>query len=129
MAKKVKIEFEDEDGTKIKIEIPYNDPEKIYLYLKSLQSLSSTSSHIQQLNDRYDDKKIIEKVEELIKLEFGASYFTLSDIYALYKLKYNEEIPKSTLSTYLNRLYEYGVLDRIGKRGRYKFRYLKSVNL
>ena len=123
MAKKVKIEFETEDGVKIKIEFPSNDPDKIYTYLKSLRTISSSRI---DLNDSLEEKKTIEKVEELIEQEFGTTLFTLSDLYTVYKLKYGEKIPKSTLSTYLNRLYEHGFLDRIGKRGRYKFRMVEK---
>ncbi|HIE36680.1 TPA: hypothetical protein EYP83_00805 [Candidatus Geothermarchaeota archaeon] len=82
-------------------------------------------------DERFEDHSltnIIERVEDLIKSEFGLAIFTLSDIYKLYKLKFGDEISKSTLSTYLNRLVEYGMLHREGRRGRYKYR-MKYGNL
>ena len=122
MSKKVKIEITKEDGTKIKIEFPYNDPVKIFNYLKALEDIrfeSRSSNYI--FNEEDQANKIIDRVEDLIKNEFGGSFFTLSDIFRLYRLKYGEDIPKSTLSTYLNRLVEYGILKRDGRRGRYRY--------
>jgi len=126
MPKKVKIEIENEDGAKIKIELPYNDPEKIFMYLKTLKSLD-VNTYDNSVEKISEPTKIIEKVEDIVKQEFGNSFFTLSDLYAVYKLKYDEDIPKSTLSTYLNRLYENGVLIREGKRGRYKYRLIQKT--
>jgi len=118
----VKIEIVKDDGTKIRIEVPANDPELIYTYLKTLQSISSKSQPNEEFLEANESSKVIDRVEDLVKNEFGLTIFTLSDIYRLYKLKYNDNVSKSTLSTYLNRLVEYGVLIREGRRGRYKYR-------
>ncbi len=118
----MKIEIVKEDGTKIKIEVPSNDPELIYTYLKTLQSIPSKSNFREDDLEVDEPLKVIEKVEDIVKNEFGSTVFTLSDIYRLYTLKYGENISKSTLSTYLNRLVEYGVLTREGRRGRYKYK-------
>lgn len=122
MPEKVKIEIVKDDGTKIRIEVPANDPELIYTYLKTLQSISSKSQPNEEFLEANESSKVIDRVEDLVKNEFGLTIFTLSDIYRLYKLKYNDNVSKSTLSTYLNRLVEYGVLIREGRRGRYKYR-------
>lgn len=122
MSEKVKIEIVKEDGTKIKIEVPSNDPELIYTYLKTLQSIPSKSIIGESTVDEKEPTKVIERVEDLIRNEFGLTIFTLSDIYRVYNLKYGGHIPKSTLSTYLNRLVEYGILTREGRRGRYKYK-------
>lgn len=127
MPEKVKIEIVNDDGTKIKIEIPSNDPDLIYTYLKMFQSVQHIKMNDSQLED-HNLSNIMGKVEDLIKSEFGLAIFTLSDIYKLYKLKFEDEISKSTLSTYLNRLVEYGMLHREGRRGRYKYR-MKYGNL
>ena len=118
----MKIEIVKDDGTKIRIEVPANDPELIYTYLKTLQSISSKSQPNEEFLEANESSKVIDRVEDLVKNEFGLTIFTLSDIYRLYKLKYNDNVSKSTLSTYLNRLVEYGVLIREGRRGRYKYR-------
>lgn len=127
MPEKVKIEIVKEDGTKIKIEVPSNDPELIYTYLKTLQSIPSKSNIDESSIVERESAKVIERVEDLVRNEFGLTFFTLSDIYRLYTLKYNDHVSKSTLSTYLNRLVDYGVLIREGRRGRYKYRLKMKV--
>lgn len=125
MKRKVKIEVEADDGTKIRIEVPSNDPEKIYMYLKALNMITSGKDLQEDGSEKAGSREatlIVDRVREIILSEFGMSTFTLHDLYKIYEMKYGESIPKSTLSTYLSRFVDDGLIERIGRRGSYRYR-------
>ncbi len=125
MKRKVKIEVEADDGTKIRIEVPSNDPEKIYMYLKALNMIAGgkdLAGDGPEKDGSKDTTLIVDRVREIIISEFGMSTFTLHDLYKIYEMKYGESIPKSTLSTYLSRFVNDGLIERIGRRGSYRYR-------
>lgn len=125
MKRKVKIEVEADDGTKIRIEVPSNDPEKIYMYLKALNMIAGGKDLAEdgpEKDGSKDTTLIVDRVREIIISEFGMSTFTLHDLYKIYEMKYGESIPKSTLSTYLSRFVNDGLIERIGRRGSYRYR-------
>jgi len=117
MVKKIKLEVELEDGTKVKVEVPHGSKDKIENFLRLLDLYSSEDDEFNVFEDT-----IYQRFYNLIKKEFGFSTFSLSDLYSAYLLKYGEKIKKSTLSTYLSRLVEDGVLIRYGRRGKYKYK-------
>ncbi len=129
MKRKVKIEVEGPDGVKIKIEVPEYDPEKVYMYLKALKMVSPEVENDASSMFSGSDESLIDRVSKLIRTEFGLSMFSLNDLYRAYQLKYGEDIPKSTLSTYLSRFVADGWLERIGRRGRYHYRIAKLAGL
>jgi len=123
MKRKVKIEVENADGVKIKIEVPEYDPDKIYAYLRALEMADGYKDfHEIHLSNDEGSQLVIDKVFNLIKQEFGLGLFSLNDIYKAYTIKYGEDISKSTLATYLSRFVSEGRLERIGRRGRYSYR-------
>jgi len=121
MPRKVKLEIEMEDGTKIRIEIPNGDRSKVEDFLKLLELYSSKEEY--NLLDNSDT--LYKKLYDVIVKEFGFSFFTLGDLYRTYLIKYGEEIKKSTLSTYLSRMVRGGILRKFGERGKYRFRLIE----
>ena len=123
MAKKLKIEWTGIDGSKIKIELPNDDPDRVYYLLKNIRRMFEGDVDGYVVG-KYDNgiSTIQDKVEDLIRNEFGMSPFSLSDIYKAYSLKYGQNISKSTLSTYLSRFVQNGLLERVGRRGRYIYK-------
>jgi len=81
-----------------------------------------TSRFIQRsLNNRF------EKTLSLVFSHFSDKTFLSKDLQRIYKSVYNEDVPLSTVSTYLSRLVERGVLTRSGST--FEWRYsVKSVN-
>jgi len=122
MPKKIKLEVIMEDGTKIKLEIPNGSKDKIEDFLKLLELYKSENEYI---SNNFNDDTLYFKIYNLIRNEFGTGVFSLGDLYTTYLLKYGEKIRKSTLSTYLSRLVENGMLVRFGKRGKYKFKLMQ----
>jgi hypothetical protein len=122
MPKRIKLEVLMEDGTKIKLEIPDGSKDKVENFLKLLELYKPRN---EDLFSDFNDDTLYFKIYNLIKNEFGIGVFTLGDLYTTYLLKFGEKIKKSTLSTYLSRLVENGMLVRYGKRGKYKFKLMQ----
>jgi len=100
-------------------------PDKIYMYLKALNMIANSKEHEEAISERTtsrDSQLIVDRVRETILSEFGMSTFSLHELYKIYEMKYGETISKSTLSTYLSRFVEEGLIERIGRRGSYRYR-------
>ncbi|MHA1300171.1 MAG: hypothetical protein ACTSO9_12185 [Candidatus Helarchaeota archaeon] len=94
-------------------------------------NLPSTTqeTHVQsipkEMGLEFEDLSIMDKLLILIKqIKYG--WFTSRDIQDLYKNEYGEEVRISTISTYLSRLFEDGVLDRRGSRKRREFQLISE---
>ena len=122
MPKKIKLEVILEDGTKIKLEIPNGSKDKVESFLKLIELYGPDHENF---SNEFNNDTLYFKIYNLIKNEFGLAVFSLGDLYTTYLLKYGEKIRKSTLSTYLSRLVENGMLVRYGRRGRYKFKLMQ----
>lgn len=122
--RKTKIETTLEDGSKISIVIPGSDPEKIRKFLKLLELIESDDKYVYEKEPI--SPSLYDKIYELIRNEFGRASFSFNDLYRAFFLKYNMHIKKSTLSTYLSRLVENGILERVGRRGSYRYRYIEA---
>lgn len=125
-------------GKRIKIE--YEDPEtddKITITIEG--SLKNARKIIETIiGDQEDSIEIPEKVKTIdidsmttkdkltyvIVSTLKNGWFTSQDISDFYKEYFDSEISMSTISTYLNRLWEKGngILDRSGNRTGYKYR-------
>lgn len=124
--RKTKIETVLGDGSKISIVINGNDFSKIKKFLSLLEIIGKEEVVLNI--DTALSNTLYDKIYDLIKVEFGRASFDLNDLYRAYLLKYNEEIKKSTIATYLSRLVENGVLERIGSRGKYRYRYIEFLH-
>jgi hypothetical protein len=130
VVRKTKIETILNDGSKISITLNDNDPKKIMRFLEFLEMFNNNNYENNNNGSSFVTvKSIYDKIRNIVELEFGRASFTLTDLYRAYFLKYNEEIKKSTLATYLTRMMEEGVLDRFGKRGKYLYRYSGPIRI
>lgn len=59
-----------------------------------------------------DDGTFFGKLQALVNSEFAVNDFSSSDIAKTYEEKYNQPVKLSTISTYLSRLADRGVLRR-----------------
>lgn len=85
-------------------------------------------NEIIELDSQASSISLYDRIYELIRFEFGRASFDLNDLHRAYLLKYNDEIKKSTLATYLSRMVENGILERFGSRGRYRYRYIEILD-
>ena len=67
-------------------------------------------------------QSIMDRVFELVKKRRG-EWFTSPEIREAYRSVYNDEIKPSTLSTYLNRLFKVGLMNRTGSRAQREYYY------
>ena len=69
------------------------------------------------------------KVCSLIETDFPLGSFTSQDMIECYKAEYNDDIPISTIATYLGRLFDRGMLNREKTRTGWSYRKLRPINL
>lgn len=123
--KKIKIETILSDGSKITMS--FNGPvdrKKIENFLLLINSLDSSNKPVDMTST---NTSIYERVKYIVENYFSNRVFSLSDFLRTYNEIYNEFLKKSTLSTYLSRLVDEGILLREGYRGRYKYRYIGAI--
>ncbi len=63
-----------------------------------------------------DKPTIKERLRLFLKFEFTGDWFNTVEVKSKYERQYGEEIKVSTVSTYLTRLYNEGILERRGNR-------------
>lgn len=98
--------------------------EDIYRKLDSETKVSSERSVSVPYID-LDSLSMKEKVEIVILKYFKHGWFTSNDVQEQYTNLFKEELPLSTISTYLARIYEDGkqsILERTGTRKQYRYR-------
>ncbi|MCS7136267.1 MAG: hypothetical protein RMJ14_01540 [Nitrososphaerota archaeon] len=67
------------------------------------------------------------KVVKLIERYFPFSHFSSKEVQRLYEAEYREPISLSTVSTYLSRLANRGVLERTGGGSQVKYKLLRPL--
>lgn len=90
------------------------------------QNQEETSLNLRK-NENLDleDLSIKDKLMILIRqIKYG--WFTSRDIQELFTNEYGEEVKISTMSTYLSRLFEEGILDRRGSRKQREFQLISD---
>jgi hypothetical protein len=112
MAKRrFKIEFEDGEGGKYNMSIDGKlSNEKIIKIMDMIDLLSDQHEKIEQLN--FANDTMFGKIHNLISDKFAFGSFTSNDVLEAYEDGYNSPIRLSTISTYLQRLTNKGMLLR-----------------
>ena len=135
--RKIKIEFEDAEGSKYNLsldgDISKNKILKVYELMESLNTLDGgqfeensarDAKGIGKANGRSRESlsSVGSKIWGIIEHKFPYSTFTSSDILEIYEDEYNEPIQLSIISTYLSRYSDRGKLGRSrkGKEWLYK---------
>jgi predicted transcriptional regulator len=127
-AHRVKIDFYDKEGIKhtmaIEGRVTRDKVGKILDYIElmgGVESSPSSTNFIQKsTNNRFD------RLLSLVLTHFPDRTFISKDVQKSYKSIYDEEVPLSTISTYLSRLVDRGVLTRDGSSFEWKYT-VKSV--
>ena len=133
----VKISIKKPDGTIIKIDLPQEQalpdilqalkgilgvtvrdiPQTNNKDLAGITLMSSESS----LVDGLEDMSIMDKIKILIKNAIPLLWFSSHELQELYQ-HYFSKVPLSTISTYLARLVENGILEKQGSRMKRKYK-------
>ena len=128
MRKKIKIEVEDEEGTRYTLALEGKvSRDKI---LKAVDMLDVMDVPIDQGEERpTPDGTFYGKVMSLIEAGFSTAEFSSSDVARELDERYNQPVRLSTVSTYLARLAEKGYLrrERFGNSWAYRRVYVKPI--
>jgi hypothetical protein len=127
MRKRVKIELEDEDGTKYTLALEGKvSREKL---MKAVDMLEVMDIPFEQHQPKPPDQgTFFGKVMILLETSFSAGDFSSADVAREFEEKYNQSVKLSTISTYLSRLAEkqYIHREKFGNSWVYRRAYLKN---
>jgi len=133
--KKIKIEFEDPDGSKYNLsldgDISKNKILKVYELIETL-SIKGENNNNANYNNNMSGRTINHagiqshgnltsvgsKIWNIIETKFPQSTFTSSDVQEMYEEEYNESMRLDAIATYLSRYSNKGKLVRIKKGGK-----------
>ena len=109
-SKKIKIEFQDSSGKKIKIELNGNttgqEIQRIYDFLYDSPIKNEISLDVEERDTK------IQKFSDIIIKHFPVGEFTSSDALLITQEVFEEQIKHALISTYLMRLVDRGQLNR-----------------
>jgi len=106
-----------------------NIPWKRIQMVKDLIDIVSSAELTNNQNEA-QEQTLMEKFKQVIEENFGdGSWFTSKDILDAYRRTYNEDLKLSTVSTYLLRLYNGGILERRGERKNRMYRLVKKIEV
>jgi len=126
LRKRIKIEVEDEEGTKYTLALEGKvSRDKLMKAVDMLEIMDVPMDHSYR---EPDEGTFIGKVMTLLETEFAAGDFSSSDVARGFEEKYNQPAKLSTISTYLARLVErqYIRRERFGNSWVYRRVYLKT---
>ena len=127
MRKRVKIELEDEDGTKYALTLEGKlSRDKLMKAADMLEIMDVPFEHGRPKAP--DEGTFFGKVMVLLETSFAAGDFSSADVAKAFEDKYGQPVRLSTISTYLSRLAEkeYIKRERFGNSWVYRRSYLKT---
>ena len=110
MRKRVRVEFQDDTGTKYSLAVEGRISREKVLKIMDLMDLVEGDHGFQEPPP--DRSSTFGRVFELIETSYPGKEFTTADIAGDYEEKHGETITLSTVSTYLSRMAERGTLKR-----------------
>jgi predicted transcriptional regulator len=127
--KKIKIELEDDEGSKYNLSLEGNfSKEKILQVIELMDLVRSDTGAITNnpLQEKNNALSVGSKIWNIVEESFYFNTFTSSDIVNFYKKKYNETIKLSIISTYLARYWEKGKLNRTKRLREYVYNLMRN---
>ncbi len=129
MRKRIRIEVEDEEGTKYTLALEGKiSRDKLMKAVDMLEIMDVPMDHSYKAPDQ---ETFFGKVMILLETEFAAGDFSSSDVARGFEEKYNQPVKLSTISTYLARLADrqYIKREKFGNSWVYRRVYLKTSQL
>ena len=127
--RKLKIELQDWEGTKYVLSVEgHITREKLAALLELVERLGGLSGP-EELAWRPSpsDMTVYEKLQLVIERYFPATWFTSREVKEVYEQEFGEPIKLSTVSTYLARMVERGLLVRAGPASARRYRLRAEV--
>lgn len=129
LRKRIKIELEDEEGTKYTLALEGRvSRDKL---MKAVDMLEIMDVPLEHSHRAPDEGTFLGKVMALLETTFAAGDFSSSDVAREFEEKYNQPVKLSTISTYLARLAEKQFIrrERFGNSWVYRRVYLRTNQL
>ncbi|MDG6983524.1 MAG: BlaI/MecI/CopY family transcriptional regulator [Nitrososphaerota archaeon] len=129
MRKRIKIELEDEEGTKYTLALEGAvSRDKV---MKAMDMLEVMDVPMERPHRAPDEGTFFGKVQTLLETTFSAGDFSSSDVARELEEKYNQPAKLSTISTYLARLADKQFIkrERFGNSWVYRRVYLKPAQV
>jgi hypothetical protein len=126
LRRKVKVEFQDESGTKYSLAVEGRLSREKVMKLMDLMDMVEASPEVNQ--PKADESTTFGRVLKIIQESYLAKEFSSADVARDYENLHGELIGLSTISTYLSRLTERGYLarQRFGASWVYRMVHLKQ---
>jgi len=129
LRKRIKIELEDEEGTKYTLALEGAvSRDKL---MKAMDMLEVMDMPLERSHKAPDEGTFFGKVQTLLETTFAAGDFSSSDVARELEDKYSQPVKLSTISTYLARLADkqYVKRERFGNSWVYRKVYLKQAQV
>jgi len=130
LRKRIRIELEDDEGTKYTLALEGKLSRDKLMKAAELLEIMDVSLE-NDFRKPTDNSTFFGKMQSLIDAEFSSGDFSSSDIAREFEEKYNEPVHLSTVSTYLSRLATKGHLrrEKFGNSWVYRRAFLKPRQL
>jgi hypothetical protein len=131
LRKKVKVEITDEEGTTYSLALQGRfTHEKVMRVMELIDLLGQTDNNT-NAEVVANDSTTYGRILKLIRSSYATKQFSSADIARDYEDLHASQIPLSTVSTYLSRLADRGILSRekFGNSWVYRITYLSSNQL
>ena len=113
LRKKVKVEITDEEGTTYSLALQGKfSHDKVMRMMELIDLLGQSDHHSSPQAHAPDESTTYGRILKLIQLAYSTKEFSSADIARDYEDKHASPIPLSTVSTYLSRLADRGLLNR-----------------
>lgn len=112
MPKRVKVEITDEDGATYSLSLQGNVSHEKVMRMMELVDALGQSNHDAPNSLPPNDSTSYGRILKLIQSSYSVKEFSSADIARDYEDKHASAIPLSTVSTYLSRLADRGLLNR-----------------
>ena len=122
-ARKMRVEVFDENGNRYTVTFQGNvTRDKALRLLDIVELLGGMPRAGSQLDQRNSELSKFDKVRYIVKEDFPVVWFSSRDVQSLYEQKLKEPISLSTVSTYLSRMADRGILakNKMSNRRRYR---------
>jgi len=129
LRKRIKIELEDEEGTRYTLALDGKvSREKL---MKAMDMLEVMDVPLEHSIRRPDEGTFFGRVQAVLETTFAAGDFSSSDVARELEDRYNQPVKLSTVSTYLARLADkqYIKRERFGNSWVYRKAYLKPAQV
>ena len=122
------MDVSDKEGNKFTVTFEGRVTRQKVLQLLDLVEILGSVSSSTQVEDPFPEESKFGKVFQVIEKHFPVGWFSSKDIQSIYKNVHGEPIGLSTVSTYLNRLAQRGMLYKSGSTvKRYRLQHESAI--